>query len=218
MQNPFRVGALVVVSLLAWGTLRGQETGSGNADEPSAPAVDVNIRLQGQETGSDDADEPGLSSSAEEIVSNARQKADELARRLDESPQARDVSAGILQPIYQLAEAMAFPQFHWVAFTLMAAGTVSYALQLVLGKLVVLTRMSLSIRAILADMLGLAVSLIGLVLTTQAAAENSTFTGSPASVLSATAAGILLGFIFYRWGQTEEVQAALGRRKQASSK
>jgi len=55
-----------------------------------------------------------------------------------------------------------------------------------------------------------------LVLTTQAATENSTFTESPAAVLSATAAGAIVGIILYWWGQSQEVQAVEGRKKQKS--
>jgi hypothetical protein len=102
--------------------------------------------------------------------------------------------------------------FHWAAFAIMATGVVSYALQLVIGKLVVLSRLGFSPAEILSDALGLAISLVGLVLTTQAAAENSTFTQSPAAVLSATATGLVCGFIFYRWGQSQEVQATIARR------
>jgi hypothetical protein len=94
----------------------------------------------------------------------------------------------------------------------MVAGVVSFALQLVLGKLVVLSKFSISPSEILSDALGLAVSIIGLVLTTQAATENSTFTASAFSVLSATGVGALVGFIFYLWGQRQELQAVAGRR------
>lgn len=135
----------------------------------------------------------------------------ELAEKVDEDPRAREVTAGILQPIYRLAEAMAHPAFHWIAFAVMATGVVNYALQLVLGKLVLLTRLSLSLKEILSDALGLVISLTGLVLTTQAAAENSTFTTSPAAVLSASAVGVVAGFIFYLWGQRLELEAARGR-------
>jgi hypothetical protein len=136
---------------------------------------------------------------------------DEIARSVDADERAQEVSAGILQPIYLLAEKLAFPAFHWIAFAVMFAGVVSYALQLVLGKLIVLTRMSFSVSEILSDALGLVISVVGLVLTTQAAAENSTFTTSAASVLSASAAGLVIGFVFYLWGQSQELQAARGR-------
>jgi len=123
-----------------------------------------------------------------------------------------------LQPIYLLAERLAFPSFHWLAFGLMTAGVVSYLLQLVLGKLVVLSRMGFSVKEILSDLISLIISLVGLVLTTQAAAENSTFTQSPAAVLSSAILGAVLGFILYTWGQSQELQAAAGRTKAAAKK
>jgi hypothetical protein len=149
------------------------------------------------------------------IVSS--EKVEEIARQVDQSAQAREITAGILTPIYKVAERLSFPMFHWIAFALMTTGVVSYALQLVLAKLVVLMRMSISPSEILADTLGLVISVIGLVLTTQAAAENSSFTRSPASVLSATAVGVVAGFIFYVWGQRQEVQAAQARAAIASA-
>lgn len=136
---------------------------------------------------------------------------EDVARQVDRSPKAKEITAGILAPIYQVAEKLSFPMFHWVAFAVMATGVVSYALQLVLAKLVVLLRMSISPTEILSDALGLVISVIGLVLTTQAAAQNSTFTQSPAAVLSAAAVGALAGFVFYVWGQRQEVQAAQAR-------
>lgn len=149
------------------------------------------------------------------IVSS--EKVEEIARQVDQSAQAQEITAGILTPIYKVAERLSFPMFHWIAFALMTTGVVSYALQLVLAKLVVLMRMSISPSEILADTLGLVISVIGLVLTTQAAAENSSFTRSPASVLSATAVGVVAGFIFYVWGQRQEVQAAQARAAIASA-
>jgi len=78
-----------------------------------------------------------------------------------QNEQAQEVSAGILKPIYRLAEAFSFPAFHWIAFAVMVAGVVSFALQLTLGKLVVLARFGFSLAAIFSDALGLAVSLVG---------------------------------------------------------
>jgi len=155
---------------------------------------------------------PAVKDQAEKALAESEQKVKELAAELDRSRQAQQVSAGILQPIYEVARHLSFPMFHWVAFAVMATGVVSYALQLVVGKLVVLSKMGFSPAEILSDALGLAISVVGLVLTTQAAAENSTFTQSPAAVLSASAVGILCGFIFYRWGQSQEVQATMARR------
>ena len=150
---------------------------------------------------------------AEKLTEDASKKVEEIAKEVDQSPQAKQISAGILQPIYLLAEHLSFPMFHWLAFAAMATGVVSYALQLVLGKLVVLSKMGFSPAEILSDALGLVISVVGLVLTTQAAAENSTFTQSPFHVLSASAVGLVCGFIFYRWGQAQEVQAAIARRR-----
>ncbi|MGE3315386.1 MAG: hypothetical protein AB7O26_09735 [Planctomycetaceae bacterium] len=145
-------------------------------------------------------------------LEEANAKISELSRQLDQSKEARDVSAGILDPIYKLAERLGFPAFHWIAFAIMAAGVVSFALQLVVGKLVVLMKGSISLTEIISDALALVISLVGLVLTTQAATENSDFTRSPFSVLSASALGVLAGFLLYIWAQRQEVQAARGRR------
>lgn len=150
------------------------------------------------------AQQPAPAEKAPEIV-------EEVARQVDQSPKAKEITAGILTPIYQVAEKLSFPMFHWVAFAVMTTGVVSYVLQLVLAKLVVLMRMSISLTEILSDALGLVISVIGLVLTTQAAAQNSTFTQSPASVLSAAIVGGVAGFVFYVWGQRQEVQAAQAR-------
>jgi hypothetical protein len=183
----------------------------------AAACLSAPMWLFGQEAGSGALNEDPIRQESDELVDDARDKVGDLAKQVDQSKQAKEISAGILQPIYLLAEAMAFPWFHWVGFMVMTAGVISFAFQLVLGKLVVLSKMSINIKEILADGLGLIISLIGLVLTTQAAAENSTFTESPAAVLSSAGAGALLGLIFYWWGQTEEVQAALGRKKQTKN-
>ncbi len=159
-----------------------------------------------------------LEAKAERTLESARETADAFAETVNESEQAQDVSAGILEPIYRLAEALSFSAFHWVAFALMATGVVSFALQLTLGKLMVLARASFSPSEILGDALGLAVSLLGLVLTTQAAAENSSFTSSPAAVISATAVAVILGFVFYIWGQRQELQAVEGRKSASAKK
>jgi hypothetical protein len=148
---------------------------------------------------------------AGEVVEAARERVDELAEQVDQSERAREVTAGVLKPIYLLAENMAFPAFHWVAFAIMVVGVVSFALQLTLGKLVVLAKMGFSLSEILSDALALVISLVGLVLTTQAAAENSTFTESPFAVLSSAVVGVLGGLVFYIWGQRQELQAVKGR-------
>lgn len=157
----------------------------------------------------DDASKPKTPETL--TTEQVKETAEKLAKTLDKDPRAKTVAAGILQPIYLVAKKLAFPAFHWLAFALMTAGVVSYALQLVLGKLVVLMRMGFSLGEIISDAFGLAISVIGLVLTTQAAAENSTFTQSAAAVLTATVAGALAGLILYWWGQAQELQAAAGR-------
>lgn len=141
---------------------------------------------------------------------------EDVAKTVDADPTAQNISAGILDPIYQLSEILSFPAFHWISFSIMVAGCVSFGLQLVLGKIVVLIgRGGFSLTEILSDGLGFKVSLFGLLLTTQAAAENSTFTQSAFAVLSAAGVGSLVGFVFYLWGQRQELEAAKGRSKSA---
>lgn len=177
--------------------------------EPSTPAPTSAAAKVAKEPASPAVDQ--VKESTQNLTKQTQEEVDKIAKVVDEDPRAKTVAAGILQPIYLLAEKLAFPSFHWLAFGLMCAGVVSYLLQLVLGKLIVLTRMGFSLKEILSDMIGLAISLIGLVLTTQAAAENSTFTQSPAAVLSAAILGAILGFILYTWGQSQELQAVAGR-------
>jgi hypothetical protein len=190
-----RLGLVGVLSLLLT-----CEAGLLAQEEPALPPVSAKEA------------EPAVKDRAEKALADAELKIKELAVELDRSRQAQQVSAGILQPIYEVARHLSFPMFHWVAFAVMATGVVSYALQLVIGKLVVLSKAGFSPAEILSDALGLVISVVGLVLTTQAAAENSTFTRSPAAVLSASAVGVICGFIFYRWGQSQEVQATMARR------
>jgi hypothetical protein len=159
--------------------------------------------------------QPTAEEPAPAAAGDAEQKIDDFAEEVNESEEAQRISAGILRPIYSVAEAISFPAFYWLAFALMVAGVVSFALQLVLGKLVVLAKMGFSLTEILSDALGLAVSVIGLVLTTQAATENSSFTKSAVAVLSATVVGALVGLVFYLWGQRLELQAVEGRRAAA---
>ena len=132
----------------------------------------------------------------------------EIGKTLDDVEAVKEASAGILQPIYDMADVVSIPSFYWVAFALMVAGVVSFACQLVFSKLLLLFRLHLNIKEILSDILGLIISLIGLILTTQAATQNSTFPDSPVMVVSAAFAGIILGFVFYWWGQSTEFKAA----------
>ncbi|MDH3716606.1 MAG: hypothetical protein OES79_00670 [Planctomycetota bacterium] len=156
---------------------------------------------------------PETQEEAKDSDKTLQSKVKEIAEKVDQDERAQEASSGILKHIAKLAELLSFPAFHWVAFAAMAAGVVSFSLQLVLAKFVVLTRMSLSLREIISDALGLFISLVGLVLTTQAATHNSSFAQTPASVLSATAVGAVVGLILYIWGQRQEVEAAEGRRR-----
>jgi hypothetical protein len=157
-------------------------------------------------------DDKPISEDVQRHVEEIGDQVEAIAKDVDKDQRAQDAAAGVLKPIYQAAEYLSFPAIHWVAFALMVTGVVSFALQLVLAKLVVLMRFGFSVTEILSDALGLAISIVGLVLTTQAAAENSSFTRSPFAVLSAALVGLVVGFIFYWWGQRHEIQAVEGRR------
>ncbi len=165
-------------------------------------------------TGAIGADTPqeSLSESVAEqsgdLGGQLQQHASEVADTLNQNEAVREVSAGILQPIFDLAQYMDFAAFYWVAFALMVAGVVSFAGQLVLAKFFLLFKGSLNLREIISDGFCLLISLVGLVLTTQAASNYSTFTDNSFGVLSATGVGALVGFVFYWWGQKTEFQAA----------
>ncbi|MCA9029635.1 MAG: hypothetical protein KDA66_02440 [Planctomycetaceae bacterium] len=146
-----------------------------------------------------------------EHIEPIQEKASEFAHQVDQDQRAQEISAGILQPIYQLAESFEGTPFYWSAFTLMVTGVVSYLLQLVLGKLALLMKGKINLTETLSDAVGLVISVVGLVLTTQAAAQNSTFTTSPALVLSGAAVGAVVGFVMYRWGQDLELRAAAAK-------
>lgn len=153
-----------------------------------------------------------IASKARDLAGKAESKAEEIAERVDQDERAQKAAAGLLGKIYLLAESLSFGSFHWLAFALMSAGVVNYALQLALGKLVLLFHGSLNIKEICSDAIGLVISTVGLVLTTQAAAENSEFTHSPAAVLSAALFGIVVGFTLYQWGQRQEINAVKGQK------
>jgi len=140
------------------------------------------------------------------------EQTEQLRQQLDSSEQAQQYSAGILQPIYLLAGYLSFSSFHWIAFATMMSGFISFAMQLVLGKLAILLRGGFSLAEILSDVQGLVISLFGLVLLTQVATEHSAFTSSAAAVLSATVVGVLAGVLFYVWGQRAEIEALKGRK------
>lgn len=207
MLRSTMIHAIAVVSLAPWAVSAQEET--------KAPATIVEKAEKVAESATSTAEE--LAKQASETVGKAagqaREKVGELAQAVEKSEQAKKVSGGLLDFIYTIAEHMSFPAFHWLAFALMVGGTVGFALQLVLGKLVVLATGGFSITEILSDALGFLVSLVGLVLTTQAAAENSTFTQSTVAVLSSAFVGLLVGILLYIWGQSQELQARRGRSK-----
>jgi hypothetical protein len=148
-----------------------------------------------------------------EITEQLSDQAKEIGQSVDNSQVAREATTSILRPIYDAAEFVSdWPAFYWAAFALMVAGLVSFAGQLVFSKLLLLIRLHLSFKEIMADLLGLAISALGLILTTQAATQNSGFTHSPAAVLSATLVGALVGFVFFLWGQSQEFRAARGAK------
>lgn len=151
---------------------------------------------------------------AGDVADDIAQRIDETAQKVDEDSRAHEISAGILNPIYRLAEYFSFASFHWLAFALMVSGVVGFAGQLVLGKLVLLSKHHFSLMEIIVDALGLAISVVGLVLTTQAAAENSDFTNSPFAVLSATGGGCVVGLIMYLRGQSQEILAARAAKQE----
>lgn len=167
---------------------------------------------------SEEVDNGTSNDTTTEITKTAKETVSKITETLDQDKTAQETSAGILQPIYLTAEYMEFSAFHWVAFSLMVAGVICFAAQLTLGKLAMLMRMHFSVMEILNDALGLLISAVGLVLTTQAAAQNSTFTQSPAAVLSSTALGGIVGIIFYWHGQSQEIKAARADHKKSTKK
>jgi len=142
----------------------------------------------------------------------------DMTESLDQNQRIRNASTRLLQPIYDASKFTTSQRFYWIAFALTSAGVISYSLQLVLSKLLLLTKGSINLREILSDGVGFAVSAIGLILVTQAATDHESFADSPTSVLSAASVGILAGLILYRWNQREEVNALRGRRKKKRGK
>jgi ABC-type multidrug transport system fused ATPase/permease subunit len=149
---------------------------------------------------------------SKKIDEQASKKIDDVKKRINENEDAQRAAESILDPIYKLAEKFSFGGFYWIAFALMAAGVVSFALQLVIGKLFLLAKLQFSLTEIVGDALGLLISLVGLVLTTQAATENSFFTQSAFAVLSSAALGIVCGVLMFVWSTKTEARAADSRK------
>ncbi|MBI1247788.1 hypothetical protein GC197_08050 [bacterium] len=207
-----RLIAFALVTVLMLGAFNLVVQAQEAQQEPAAEAsAETTTAPTTDKVATDNAD-------AENVAEEVPQKLDDLASQVDQSKAAQATTAGILTPLYRMAEALEFPAFHWIAFALMFAGVVGFALQLVIGKLVVFAHMGFSLKEILSDALGLVISLLGLMFTTQAAAQNSTFTQSPFAVLSASVLGLVIGLFLYSWGQSQEVEAVRGRRAAADAK
>lgn len=202
------VAGLMLLTSPAWGQDETADPGSAPPTGADAPA-------------NPDEKQPTITEKAGAAVDTAKKKvgeaadatkkkAVELAEKVNESETGKKVSAGILDPIYKLAGALSLPGFHWIAFALIIAGVVSFAGQLVFGKLIMLSKLKISLLEIINDAICLAICLVALVLTTQAAAEHSTFTTTPALVLSATAVGVILGIVLMKRGVGQEVRASRG--------
>ncbi len=173
------------------------------------------LRAQ-DETAPAESQQPAVTQQDEKSLTDTlKETGKEVSRKLNQSQQAKEISAGLLNPIYKLAEYMSVPWFYWASFALLFAGVVSFALQLVLTKLALLARLKFNLAEILSDALGLLISLVGLVLTTQAATQNSDFTANPALVLSSAAVGLVVGFLLFRWGHQLELRAAKANTTQA---
>ncbi len=204
--------------VLAWATCLGS-TQTAMAQDPPAPPALPAFTPQASDSDSPEKQlEAGLEAarqSAGQVTEAIEKRAQDIGQTLNQSQTIQEASAGLLKPIYDLSQYMAHPWFYWVAFALMVAGVVSFAGQLVLTKLLLLFQLHLNFKEILSDLLGLVISLLGLVLTTQAATQNSTFTSSPAAVLSAAVMGVVTGFLFYLWGQSTELRAARRSRPAA---
>ena len=211
-----RISITQSISILTTGLLLLCAAGYGSAQESN----DNTGKTSSEQSQTTEANKPNKADKPNdaETAKKVRDKVTEIGKTLGENDTAHEVSGGILQPIYDAATYLSFPAFHWCAFALMTAGVVSYLLQLVLAKLFLLFKMSLDIKEVLGDFLGLLVSAVGLVLTTQASTQNSTFTQSPVAVISATIVGVIVGFVFYTWGQKKEFDAVRGARKTTPTK
>lgn len=196
-------GTMLLLSLLCCGLLL---PSIGAGQEPAAGQI-----VPATESSSEGKLEAGLEAarkSAGQVTDALGKSAQDIGETLNQSKTVQDASAGLLKPIYDLSQYMAHPWFYWLAFAVMVAGVVSFVGQVVLTKLLLLLRLHLNFKEILSDLLGLLISLVGLVLTTQAATQNSTFTSSPAAVLSSATVGVIVGILFYLWGQGTEFHAA----------
>jgi ABC-type multidrug transport system fused ATPase/permease subunit len=192
------------ITCVAWQSATAQEKNESGQQNQSGQAEQGEPVEQQNEK-----DDKSLQDKAEDLKDQANEKLDEVKKSVDESEGAKDAAESILNPIYKLVESFGkFSSFYWVAFALMSAGVVSYAFQLILGKLFMLAKGRFSFAEVLSDALGLVISVVGLGLATQAATENSTFTNSAFAVLSSAIVGLIVGIIMFVWGVRLESRAS----------
>ncbi len=146
-----RISLITLAVAMAFSAVSPQTATAQTDTPPTAEVTPDSAELEQQSAQAGDIPVPAGNSAtqAQELASDATEKIGDIAQSLDRSQVVQDASAGVLKPIYLLAEALAFPAFYWVAFALMAAGSVNFAFQLALGKLVVLAKGSMNAREIL---------------------------------------------------------------------
>ncbi len=201
------LSALVMSAVISFGSfqpvqLLAQEPGVQNVPIDDGALSSANVPVGDGALSTNDGDPDTIG-----------EKLDAVTEQVNTSGAAQDATENILTPIREIGEVIVgIPGFYWIAFAMMAAGFVSFLLQLVLGKLIMLARFHFSLTEIMSDTLGLLVSSIGLVLLTQAATSTGHLTNSPAAVLSASIVGAFFGLIFYFRGQTQELREARALR------
>ena len=148
-MRKFTLSLMAVVCLIpAAGVCQEEATPTPAATEQVPSASETTPTETGEPVAASRGDEtkPDVAEKAKELEAEVEAKVGELAEKIDQNESAKKASEGLLGPIYKLAESLNFSSFHWLAFGLMSAGVVSFALQLVLGKLVVLFKGSINLR------------------------------------------------------------------------
>ena len=174
------------------------------------PAI---VNVAAQDVGGDQIGEVSHSehnhADAEQAPRSVGERIGDAKERLDTDPQAQQATDHILSSIRDIGnKVVAVPGFYWIAFAMMTAGLVSFLLQLVLGKLIMLTQSHFSIVEIMSDAMGFLISLIGLTLLTQSATNEGLVIDRPSFVVTAAGLGAFVGLIFYFRGQTQELREA----------
>jgi hypothetical protein len=170
--------------------------------------ADMNVTFA-QDFAGDQIGEVSQDESEQPSSGSVGDKINDATSKLDTNEDAQLATDNILAGIKTFGDkVVAIPGFYWIAFAMMTAGLVSYLLQLVLGKLIMLARFHFSVTEILSDGLGLLISAIGLMLLTQAATAEGLVIDRPSFVLTAAGVGAFFGLIFYFRGQTQELREA----------